>query len=509
MLTVLVTVGAAFALSIAQRPVYEAIAAVIIQPSVTQQILDPSTQNAPNAARNITTQVAVLQSRAVRDAAKRELGHTPDVSILSSDTSDVVNISARSTNGRRAAADANGYAAAYVAYRRQQTVDDVLQVGAQLKTNIAEIDARLPALRAGSPELTTAEQRRSFLQQQLDQLEVSTNLSQTGGTRILAKADLPSSPVTPQPIRNAAIALVLGLLLGVGLALLRDYFDDAITSREDLERAAEGLPVLGEIPRFGRWRRKDGPKKGRPSVVTFNAPTSRTAEAFRSLRTAVQFLGVDRKLCTIQVTSANADEGKTEVVVNLAVVCARAGLRVAIVCCDLRRPRVHEYFGFPNDVGLTSLILGTATLHEALRRVPDEPNLRLLSAGPPPPNPSELLGTSNARQVIASLEEIADLVLIDCPPVLPVSDALIVSGTVDATLLVASTKLSSRRTVRRTLEMLRSVDAPLLGAVLNMVDHNESVAAYGPYGYVEPSERGSGGGRAARRAQKQVARSGG
>ena len=502
-LTVVVAVGAAVVLSVLQTPVYEATADLIIQNSGTQQILNGTQQNAQDAARNVDTETAVLGSRLVKDAAKKDLGHQPDVSVSSSATSDVVSVSARSTNARRAALDANIYAATYVTLRRKQNVDDLLQAGEQIQAKITDIDARLPGLASGSAAFTTAEQQRAFLQQQLDQLQVSANLNQVGGARILSKADVPDTPVLPQPVRNVAIALVLGLLVGIGVAFLREYLDDTITSREDLERASGELPVLGQIPRVPGWRDRKA-----AYVVTRDEPNSPAAEAYRTLRTSIQFLGVDRPLASIQVTSSRISDGKTTTIANLAIAFARAGRSVTIVCCDLRRPRIHEFFGLSNAIGFTSVMLGEVSVTGALQQVPGEANLTVLSAGPPPPNPSELLSSARAREVMASILKSSDLVLVDSPPVLPVSDALVVSGMVDATLIVASTKSSSRRALRRAVDVLRQVDAPLVGTVLNNV---ASVESYGTYGYAAHAAapngaNGNGGSKRDRRTANRVER---
>ena len=377
-----------------------------------------------------------MRSRVVQDAATRALGHEPNVSISSDTSSDVVTISARSTSARRAATDANSYAEAYVALRRNSNIDDLAQAGEQLQAKITEIDRRLPGLPPGSPEASTAGQQRAFLQQQLDQLQVSANLNQVGGARVLSRADVPDTPVEPQPVRDVAIALVLGLLLGVGLAFLREYFDDTVSSRDDLERATDGLPVLGEISQVSAWRDRDA-----PHVVSREAPSSPAAEGYRTLRTAIQFLGVERSLKSIQITSPGADDGKTTTLANLAVAFARLGIKVTVVCCDLRQPRLHEFFGLANNVGFTSVLLGQASTAEALQKVAGEPDIAVLSAGPPPPNPSELLASARARQVIGALEEASDLVLVDSPPILPVTDGILISGMTEGTLLVAERKV--------------------------------------------------------------------
>jgi len=497
--TVAVAVGAALGLSAIQTPIYEATADILIQPSGSQQILGASAsgQSSQDAARIVETETAVLESRVVQDAARKKLGHAPDISISNNTTNDLVSVSARSSDARRAAFDANGYAAAYVELQRTQNTNDLLQAGEQIQAKITEIDGRLPNLRPGSPELTTAEEQRAFLQQQLDQLQVSAGLNQVGGARLLSKADVPDAPALPQPLRNAAIALMFGLLLGIALAFLREYLDDSITSREDLERATGEMPVLGQIPRVPGWRDRKA-----PYLVTFEAPNSHAAEAYRTLRTSIQFLGVDRTLNSVQVTSAQPGEGKTTTLANLAVAFARAGRSVTVVGCDLRRPRVHEFFGLSNEVGFTSLLLGEVTVSDALQRVPGEANLFVLSAGPPPPNPSELLSSARAREVVASIEKSSDLVLIDSPPVLPVSDALVVSGMVDATLLVASVKASSGRALHRSVEVLHQVDAVIVGTVLNNAESQET---YGTYGYSDsaPYSSNRSNGENTRRERRQ------
>src|SRR5215213_1650129 len=194
-------------------------------------------------------------------------------------------------------------------------------------------------------------------------------------------------------------------------------------------------------------------------------------------------MGLDQPMRTIQVTSANPQEGKTTTLANLAVALARSGSTVAIVCCDLRRPRVHEFFGLNNDVGFTSVLLGKVGLAGAMQEVPDQARLSLLASGPLPPNPSELLSSRRTVEVLGSLQAEYDIVLIDAPPVLPVTDALVLSGRVDATLLVAVAGATTRKEGARAVELLRQVDAPLVGAVLNGVDSE------GSYGYAYQSYR--------------------
>ncbi len=496
--TVAVVVIAAVGYSARQTRQYRATAQLIIQRADT---FDSGPQNAQDAARNVDTETAVLRSKLVQEAARRKLGHQPDVAISGSQTSDVVNVSAKSSNAVRAANDANVYAKVYVALRRKQNIEDLAQAGRQVQVKIDQLVQRIDRLRAGSPELGAAQQQLTFLQQQLDQLQVSANLNQVAGARVLASADVPTSPVSPKPAQNAAIALVLGLLLAIGLAFLREYVDDTIKTREDLERATDGLPVLGEIPKVAGWRDREA-----AHLVTADAPHSPAAEGYRTLRTAIEFVLGERELTSIQVTSSQADDGKTTTLANVALAFARSGVKVTIVCCDLRRPRIHEFFGLSNEVGFTSVLIGRATLVDAVQEVVGEPNLFVLPSGPLPPNPSELLSLPRTDDIVASIEKNAGfgLLLVDCPPVLPVADALIVSRMVDSTVLVAAAGSSSRRGVRRSVQMLRQVAAPLVGTVLNNVTLTDGDGAYG-YGYYGPGSDGSQGRRLTRK-EKRAAR---
>ena len=260
-------------------------------------------------------------------------------------------------------------------------------------------------------------------------------------------------------------------MFGLGLAFLAEYLDDSIKTREDLERLASPVPVIGVIPTVAAWKERDEIR-----LVSITEPNSAAAEAYRTLRTAIQFVALDRPMRVLQVTSSNASEGKTTTMANLGVALAQAGQRVILVCCDLRRPRLHEFFGLPNAVGFTSLLLGNAPLSKALQAVPNVPRLRLLASGPLPPNPSELLSSARTKEVFAALKAEADVVLIDSPPVLPVTDALVLFRQVDATLMVFSAGGTTQKQASTALAMAKQVDAPLVGTVLN------GATAVGGYG---------------------------
>jgi capsular exopolysaccharide synthesis family protein len=307
----------------------------------------------------------------------------------------------------------------------------------------------------------------------------------------VTQAAAPTSPIRPTPVRSAGVATIVGLILGVGLAFLFEYLDDSIKGREDMERAVGGLPVLGLVPLVANWK-----DRRRPMVVSIAEPKSSAAEAYRALRTSVQFMGLDRPLRIVQMTSPAASEGKSTTLANLAVALAQAGERVVMVDCDLRRPRIHHFFGLSNDVGFTSVLVGDNPLSSALQTVEGQDRLRLLASGPIPPNPSELLSGRRAAEIFSALQSESDIVLVDCPPVLPVTDATVLAGRVNATLLVATAGTTSRSALQHAYASLRQVDAPIIGTVLNGIT---SEGGYGfgyryQYGYgEEPASNGSNG----------------
>jgi capsular exopolysaccharide synthesis family protein len=196
---------------------------------------------------------------------------------------------------------------------------------------------------------------------------------------------------------------------------------------------------------------------------------------------------MDRPTRLVQFTSPTSADGKTTSLANTAVTLSQAGLRVVVVCCDLRRPRIHEFFGLKNDIGFTSVLLGDVALADALQEVPDCPGLHLLASGPKPPNPSELLGNPRARDLLESLAELCDIVLIDSPPLLPVTDPTVLAGIVDAVVLVVSMGKSTQSGITAALENLARVNAPLVGVVLNNVPQTDSYTYY-RYTYGESVE---------------------
>lgn len=486
-LAVLIVVGAALVAAALQTPVYQSSAQILLRTQDAQTLFNPNTGQANDPTRAMQTEIQIVTSQPVRQAVKTKLGTAPRISATPVGQTNVMELKANSTDPATAALVANTYAQAYIDFRRSQGVNDLLAAASQIQTKIADlqhqidainsqIDAAPPfgqaAVRAQvTPQLDSLIQQQSAYRQQQGNLEVQANLD-TGGAELVTPAATSTSPVRPRPKRDAAIAIAVGLILGVGLAFLLEYLDDSLKSKEDVERVAPTVPVLGLVPAVPGWKPKD-----EPVVVAATDPRSPAAESYRSLRTALQFMALDRPMRTLQVTSPTAQEGKSTTLANLGVALAQAGQRVVIVCCDLRRPRIHEFFRLDNGVGFTSVLVGETPLAAALQQVDSVPGLQLMASGPMPPNPAELLASRRTVEVITALQAEGDIVLLDCPPVLPVTDAAVLSGRVDATLVVASSGETTRKELSRALEVLGHVDAPVVGLVLN------GVSAEGGYGY--------------------------
>ena len=461
--TVLV-VGVAAAWSFTRNNQYEASGSLV---------LTSTTSSGPD----VDTQVRIIQSQAVHKLALDSFAGAGQVDAVQSGTSNSVAVNSTSEDPRRASRTVNAHLDAYVAYLRAQAKQRYAAVSKDLQPQIDALQQQIASLDVqaalGAPADRVATQRANLnnqltsLQARLQDLQVDAALAGRD-VEIVSRATPPSAWTSPNPRQDLLIALGAGLLLGVAVAFLLEFLDDSIRGREDLLAAAgSNHPIMGVIPTT---------RSSRADVVSLSAPQSPAAEAYRSLRTAVNFARLEGANC-IEVSSPRSREGKTETVANLAVLAARAGQRVVVVDCDLRSPRVHEFFGISNDVGFTSVVHGEL-LSNALQRVPGVDRLYVLPSGPIPPNPSELLATERCHEVLSSLQADDTLVIVDTPPLLVVTDAAALAPSAGGILLVAAARVTRRKQVRQALEILRQVSAPLLGLVLYRADSAET-AGYG------------------------------
>ena len=304
----------------------------------------------------------------------------------------------------------------------------------------------------------------------IDQNDI-TDLTRTGSVSVVEPATVPTIPVKPQVTLNMVLGLIAGLVAAAGLVLLMEYLDDTVKSEQDAERMA-GLTTLGMVARFGR-------RKSRQPVSGYGS-RSPAAEAYRAIRTSVQFATMDRPGQVLLVTSPNAGDGKSTTAANLAVTMASAGKRVVLVDADLRKPSLHQVFNLENRVGLTSALLSGNGMRSCIMPSGFD-NLSVLTSGPLPPNPSELLSSSRMRGLMEAMRREADVVILDSPPALVVTDATLLAALADATILVAEAGRTRSAALRRAVDGLSRATDRLLGVILNKMSRRGSPAYYHYY----------------------------
>jgi len=483
----------AVAVSYLQPRQYQGVAQVLISEKDTAAALLGS--SLPNLStqpeRDLQTQLQLMQIRPVAEATIKSLNlqTTADellkrVSMTSVGQTNIVQIVATDRDPNVAAQIANTMAGAYVTQMRDANRASIAAAADQVQARLDEAKAAI--LAAGqkiqtqgqsgdlSAELQIATGTYTTLAEKLETLKINEEL-ETGPGRVVSPAVPGASPVSPKPVRNAAIGLVVGLLFGLSMAFLYEYLDNTIKSTEEAEKLF-GAPVLGTIP----IEKMEKGEKRRLAIV--QAPGSSTAEAYRVLRNSLDFVNFQHDMKTLLVTSAAPGEGKSTVAANLAAALAQAGKKVVLVSVDFRRPTTQQFFNVNNMIGLSDVLLGTHSLKAALQR-PGEDQLLVLTAGKMPPNPSELLGSSKMQEVVNALGEWGEWVIIDTPPLLAVADPASVARWVDGVLMVSQASVTTRDAAKKAVEMLEKVGARTVGVVIWGLDENKpGSSGYGYYG---------------------------
>ena len=306
-----------------------------------------------------------------------------------------------------------------------------------------------------------------------------TNISEESkmiSIHVVDPAEVPKSPSKPTTSRNLLLALVVGVMGGIGLAFFFEYLDNTVKTPDDVERYFH-LPFLGPIPNFEV-------KEGDPDqdLVVIHSPMSSPSESFRGLRTSILFSAAKQVPQVILITSSAAKEGKTLVASNLAVVMAQGGSRVLILDCDMRRPRLHKVFSLPRDPGMSNILVGEAAWEKTVRPTKVE-NLWAISSGPIPPNPAELVSSEAMQELIQSLRGRYDRILIDSPPTMAVTDSVALSRLTDGLVLVIKVGVTARDLVANSVRQLRDVNAKILGTVLNDIPYDKDHYYYYQYYY--------------------------
>jgi capsular exopolysaccharide synthesis family protein len=349
--------------------------------------------------------------------------------------------------------------------------------------------------------LETDKQTYNTLLQRERELQITKN-DKPNNVRVTDYGKLPREPIGPPRLRNIAIAFLLSLMAGIGLAFLLDYLDDTLKTVDDVDRYIH-LPALALIPatrNSDRMRLKGrGANEGTESnaLALIDDVRSPVAESYRHLRTSLLLSSAGQPPKSILVTSSQPSEGKTTTAVNTAVMLAQTGAEVVIIDCDLRRPRLHAHFGISNARGVTNYLSGESEIDDLLQPYEKLPNLKLLPSGPVPPNPAELLGSDEMRKLLAHLGARGRFahIVIDSPPAISFTDASILSTLVDGVMLVVHGGRSSRAVVRRAKQQLMDVGANIFGIVLNNVKLESQDYYYAGYYssyYADADEDGAG-----------------
>jgi succinoglycan biosynthesis transport protein ExoP len=484
--------GSALLFSWRQSPVYYAAAHVLVQPLP----VDTSDYAPPP---NLDTEAQIVSSNPVTDRVIADLGlsrspgaMTDGLEVETVTETEVLVVGYSSQDGELAQDAANSFASNYIDYRRERALE--ILVGAQesiqqqvdaAQRELGRIEKDLEEARASGDDslVSTLEGQRGVvlaklgvLEQRVQDIQPQRSMAQSG-SEIIKPAGLPSAPASPDHLRNGLLGGALGLLLGIAAAFLRERLDDRFRDRLGVEQAL-GAPVLATVPRFPT------PSKGQaPGVVVVSDPRGPASESYRTLRTGLDFIVSRRQTRSILVTSPTAAEGKTVTTVNLGMVAADAGARVALVSADLRRPSLERYLGVPNQSGVSTWLAGFSASPDGLIQVTTSPNMSVVASGPLPPNPAELLASPRLAELVALLERRFDLVLFDSPPVLPVADAMILGSRVGAALLVVNAATTRRSAATHAKEELQRVGADVIGAVLNEFDPSTSPYQYEHYSY--------------------------
>lgn len=326
-----------------------------------------------------------------------------------------------------------------------------------------------------SQELETNRQYLNTLLQRQRELQV-TSSDRSNEVSVATYSRLKNEPIGPPRLRNIFVAFLLSLVAGIGLAFLLDFLDDTIKSTDDIDRYLH-MPALALIPASRNDRARLIGLPGTPpplpaettALAMIDDVRSPIAESYRHLRTSLLLSSAGQPPRTILVTSSQPSEGKTTTAINTAFMLAQTGAEVLIIDCDLRRPRLHAHFEVPNAKGLTNWLSGETDLSALVQSYDRQPNLKLLTSGPVPPNPAELLGSDEMRRLLGILSEQYAHIIIDSPPAISFTDASILSTMVDGVVLVVHGGKSSRAVVRRAKQQLLDVGAHIFGVVLNNV----------------------------------------
>lgn len=497
--------ASAFFFSTLQPKVYQSEATLIVGQSLTA--VNPDFNQLLVSQRLSETYATIATTRPVLQKVIDRVGleDTPEelaerVSAESDPNSALLKVSAQDGNPGLAATIANTLAEELIAATPSvegsptditQSIDEDL---AAIQKDIVDAQAEIASLTGLDTRTAAQEARLDTLRGRVISLRstYATLLSFSPGTSsnlmtIIQPAFPDDIPIAPRPLLTALLAAVVAFMVTSAAVFVVEYLDDAIKSPEQVESVLK-LPTLGAVERMGG----DGGRAAMYRLATLLYPRSGAAESYRTLRTNIEFASVDKPIRKLLVTSALPSEGKTVTAANIAVAFAQGGRRVLLIDADLRKAGVHEIFSLANDQGLTDLLRSDEVRLRSLVRPTEQKNLDVLTAGPHPPNPAELLASHRMRSLLPTLTEGYDLVIFDSPPLNVFSDAAVLSSFLDGTVLVVESRRGRLGKIQNARDALAKANADVLGVVLNGLSA-KAPAEYGRYYGVRTD--GAGGGQ--------------
>ncbi len=501
----------AFIVSRNSQKIYQASTTLMVNqaanPSVTAGYQDILTSE-----RLARTYSSLLVSRPVLEETAAQLGISAEglqrnITVTPVRDTQLLNIKVEGPDPVLAADIANTLPLVFIEQNRIWQLGRVIEsrasVEEEIDNTLNDIARTQEALQAATDEETRTRLEASLAQYRTTYSNLVTSfqqakLAETQSINNIVVADsavVPVNPIRPRTSTNTLLAAVVGAMLALGAVFLIEYLDDTIKNPDDISRVS-GLSTLGAIARL----KETGGARQLIAWLRTKAPES---EAYRTLRTNIQFSSVDKPIRTLLITSSSPGEGKSTTTANLAVVLAQTGQRVIVVDTDLRRPVQHKVFGVPNNTGLTTALLnGDKIVLDGHLQPTEIENLHVLTSGPVPPNPSELLGSHRMAKLIETLAEQADIVLFDSPPALAVTDAAVMGRQVDGVLLVADAGATREPALANVTAEMRKIGANVLGVALNRLDTRRGGYYYYYYYYSDEtgerkrrsgSENGGGG----------------
>ena len=472
-----------FVVSMRMDPVYQAKSTVLITDSSVTKSTDYSSLMA--SERLTRTYSEMMTSQTVLAEVSQLLGLniplvdlTKMISVAPLRDTQLIELSVKSTDPEQAARIANTLVGVFIDQVQGIQSSRYSQSKTSLQNQLTDMERQIQLFNEQLDEAADQAERErldsklsqyqqiysnllmSFEQVRLAEAQSSSSISQ------IEPASVPLMPVSPNVLRNTVLAVAVGMMLAAGGLVAREALDDTIKSPRDIQRLFN-LPVLGVI---SRYTIPDA------YLITDYQPRSPVSEAYRMLRTNIQFANIDQPVQTLLVTSAEPLEGKTTIAANLAVVNAQNGRDVTLIDCDLRRPTIHRRFRLPNQKGFSTLFISTLDALDDIRQVTSIPHLSVLTTGPLPPNPAELIASRRMGEILKRIQSRGDMIIIDTPPTLAVTDASILAPVMDGVVLVMTPGVTKRMAARQMVEQLSRVGGKILGVVFN--NFNENRASY-------------------------------